>query len=200
MAGPASHGRSADRQQANSSSGDANNCAGNLGRSDSLVQHECQAGPPGAQPVSPFGEKDRLEDTWATTPGKTPERHSTGRIWSAIFSRGQSSYHSQHLLLWSGDQGVGVSHLARCPPGQAPRWGNHIPAMHDCQGGTQAGLGTAAQSLSGKVPGRFWKGVTSPGDFPDACPCSNTGGSSPVPPCSSVFTIPSETQPIRTRR
>lgn len=122
------------------------------------------------------------------------------RIWSAIFSRGQSSYHSQHLLLWSGDQGVGVSHLARCPPGRAPRWGNHIPAMHDCRGGTQAGLGTAAQSLSGKVPGRFWKGVTSPGDFPDACPCSNTGGSSPVPPCSSVFTIPSETQPIRTRR
>lgn len=90
MAGPASHGRSADRQQANSSSGDANNCAGNLGRRGSLVQHECQAGPPGAQPVSPFGEKDRLEDTWATTPGKTPERHSTRESGAPSLAEGRA--------------------------------------------------------------------------------------------------------------
>lgn len=50
------------------------------------------------------------------------------------------------------------------PEVQAPTWENHTPAVHAYQGGTQAGLGTAAtQSSSRKVPGRIWKGITSPG-------------------------------------
>lgn len=50
------------------------------------------------------------------------------------------------------------------PEVQASTWENHTPAMHAYQGGTQAGLGTAAtQSSSRKVPGRIWKGITSPG-------------------------------------
>lgn len=86
-----------------------------------------------------------------------------------------------------------------CPPGRAPTWGNHTPAMHDYQGGTQAGLRTAPQSLSRKVLGRSLQGPHQPGGgFPDTCMRGKAPDSSPAPTCSPVFSLPAAL-PIRAR-
>lgn len=156
------------------------------------MQHEHQTGPPGAHPVSPFGEKGRLGDTWAITPGKTPERrHCTERIWSTTISGGRSGYHNIFAC--------GVVTNAQ----ERPVW--HAVPQDGPQGGATTslphvtGLGAPAQSPSGEVPGRFWKGNTSPGYFPDTWTYGETGGSSQVPPCSSAFSIPSVMQLMGTR-
>lgn len=131
----------------------------------------------------------RLDDTWATTPGKTLERRHCRQRLCNIFGGGQSIYHPQHTVANAWEAFCLAKQSWFCPLGLAPTWGNHVPAMLGDQGDTQASLSTATQSTSRKAPGGSCKGFTSPG----------VHVSSQVPFCSLVFSIPAITRMMKLR-